>query len=56
MTKYEVKIEEVRTYFLEVEADTPEEAEELAMNHPDFLNDLIDETDAYVAEVNELED
>lgn len=52
--KYEVVIEETRTYRIEVLAESEEQAEELAFQSHDFASDNFKDTDSQVIEIGNL--
>lgn len=41
--KYRVEIKETRTLVFEIEANSPDEADELAMDSEEFISDSFDE-------------
>lgn len=56
MAKFEVVIEEIHTYNITVDAETEQEAEELAFQSEKYLQSDIDDTDSKVVEVSEIEE
>lgn len=52
--KYVVGIIEEFRYFIEVEADNDEEAEEMAFYSKKFSNDMFDENDSHVEYIEEI--
>ena len=52
MAKWFVTIEETFTYNLEIEADTKQQAEDLAFNNAKFTMDEWDDNDAHITQID----
>lgn len=54
MTNYRVKLEETLIYYLEIEADSPEQAEELAFASQEFAQNNFNDNDSKVTSIMEI--